>query len=94
MKRLEEGDVFGLHDIILEENDSFILGSDGVECILINRVYFLKFLYPEIKLKLKFLLSPFPDDSYFFSKYFHSFEWSNYTQIEKNKVQLKKIKNK
>lgn len=96
MKRLEEGDVFGLHDIILDEgNDSFILGSDGVECILINRVYFLKFLYPEIKLKLKFMLSPFPDDSYFFTKYFHSFEWSNYTHNEKNKAQLfRKIKNK
>ena len=89
MKRLEEGDVFGIHDIIMDNlTESFILASDGVECILINRVYFLKFLYPEIKLQLKFLLSPYPNDMYFFDKYFHSFEWSNFTQNEKTKATL------
>ncbi len=93
MKRLEEGDVFGIHDIIMDDvTESFILASDGVECILINRVYFLKFLYPEIKLQLKFLLSPYPDDMYFFDKYFHSFEWSNFTQNEKAKAALFKKK--
>jgi len=89
MIRLEEGDVFGIHDIIMDDmTESFILASEGAECILINRVYFLKFLYPEIKLQLKFLLSPYPDDMYFFDKYSHSFEWSNFLQSEKEKAAL------
>lgn len=96
MNKLVEGDIFGIHDLILDDmKDSFILTSDGVECVLINRIYFLKFLYPEIRLKLKFLLSPYPDDEYFFSKYFHAFQWSNFAQNEKSKAQtLRKTKKK
>lgn len=83
MNKLREGDVFGLHDIILTEKDDnkvpLLLTSEGIECILINRRFFLKHLPAQSLLKLRFNLHPYAQDDYFIKKYFNSFKWKDYT---------------
>ena len=99
MKNLNEGDIFGLHDVILSEQDDqkipLILQSDGAECILINRKYFLKYLQSQALLTLRFNLHPYPSDEYLVGKYFDSVKWKEFLRKSQNEtIQLiKKKKN-
>lgn len=82
VNKLKEGDIFGLHDLISEDKSSpLILVSEGIQCILINRLYFLQNLSPENKTRIKYALQLYPDDSYFIRKYFDAFLWKNYASI-------------
>lgn len=97
MNRLREGDVFGLHDIILtqeeDENSPLILCSDGLECILLNKIFFLKYLPSQSSVMLRFSLHPYPKDEYFINKYFHSFKWRDF-RLNCNSAALEKSKRK
>lgn len=90
MKQLKEGDIFGLHDVILSESDDqkipLILHSDGVECIMINRKYFLKYLQSQALLTLRFNLHPYPSDEYLIGKYFDSVRWKEFLKQTKNET--------
>jgi hypothetical protein len=81
--KLKEGDVYGLQDLILNRSTDnkpspAMLVSEGAECILINKRYFMECLSPNALIKLRFLITPYPSDDKLVSKYFHSFAWQNF----------------
>lgn len=81
MKKLVEGDIFGIHDIVFtdpKEVSSNILVSDGAECIHIRRYTFMDICDGEALLRMRFNLPPFPNNESFILKYFSYLEWANY----------------
>lgn len=93
MKKLDEGDIFGLQDLVFTEpNDlnPLVLVSDGAECILINRKAFLDNANANSSLNMKFKLPPFPNDEAFIMKYFSFLQWERFRSRFHKRV-LKKI---
>ena len=81
MRRLDEGDIFGLQDLVFTDDihiNSLILVSGGAECIQVNKTEFMKKMPAESLLKLKFNLPPYPRDENFIIKYFRFLQWENY----------------
>jgi hypothetical protein len=78
---LKEGDVFGIRDLIFTDYydlNPVSLVSDGVECILVEKKQFARYLN-EIKLNvLKITIMPYPNEEYFLKKYFEKEDWSSY----------------
>ncbi|CAF0883056.1 unnamed protein product [Brachionus calyciflorus] len=97
MIELKEGDIFGLHDVVLSEEDDkkipLFLTSLGCECIMINRKYFLKHLQSQSLYTLRFNLHPYPTDDYLIKKYFNSYKWKDFASECKIEA-LKKIDDK
>ena len=89
MSRLDQGDVFGLQDIVFtdESNRSeLILVSGGAECILVRRSEFMRLMPAESLLKLKFSLPPYPNDENFIVKYFRFLQWENFKKDFKGDI--------
>lgn len=96
MKKLDEGDVFGMQDLVFTEpNDinPLVLVSDGAECILINRKAFLENANANSSLNMRFKLPPYPNDETFIMKYFSFLQWERFRKRFHKKV-LKKIETK
>ena len=79
---LKEGDIFGIRDLIFNDNFEMVnpmtLVSDGAECILIERKQFLKYLNEIGMSLLKISIMPYPSDEYFLRNYFDKEDWQNY----------------
>jgi CRP-like cAMP-binding protein len=90
LSKLKEGDVFGLNDLVFNHEDdckcSLMLVSEGIECILINRHFFLKHVTPQLLFKLKYCVPNYPDDDYFIRKYFSSFIWRDFKTYSLNEA--------
>jgi hypothetical protein len=81
--KMKEGDIYGLQDLILNRNTDnkpspAILVSEGAECILIHKRYFMEFMGPSALIKLRFLVTPYPSDDRLVTKYFHSLAWQDF----------------
>ncbi|XP_070552935.1 cyclic nucleotide-binding domain-containing protein 2-like isoform X3 [Ptychodera flava] len=67
LQKLVEKDTFGLIPLILGEIEggsmSTALVSDGAECILINKKFFLQHLTQKHRKKLRLMLRPYPTES-------------------------------
>lgn len=90
VKKLDEGDTFGIHDIVFtdpKEVNSLILVSDGAEVILLKRMVYMDLCDGEALLRMKFNLPPYPSDESFIVKYFSYLQWGNF----KHKVAKKWI---
>lgn len=62
---LGQNDIFGLSCLLFKENgkcSSFSLVSQGAECILINKNYFVRYLNSELKERLIRIVRPYPTD--------------------------------
>lgn len=66
LQKLTEKDSYGLIPLILGEVEggsmSTVLVSDGAECILINKKFFLQHLTQQHRKKLRLLLRPYPTE--------------------------------
>jgi hypothetical protein len=81
VKKLSEGDTFGIHDIVFndpKEVNSLILVSDGAEIILLSRVIYMDLCDGEAMLRMRFNLPPYPNNESFIVKYFSYLQWGNF----------------
>ena len=81
--KLKVGNIYGLQETVLNRGTdnkptSAILVSEGAECLVINKRYFMKFLAPRSLIKLRFLITPYPSDNKMVKKYFNEFEWKDF----------------
>lgn len=91
LPKLSVGQIFGLNDVIFDREldqytSSFMLVSEGAECVLISRRYFQKHLHPHTWFKLRISSPIYPNDDYFVDKYFNSFIWKDFKQKTVQKV--------
>ncbi len=88
--RLNPGEVFGLDELLLpdagQDKCHLILISQGMECVLINRYFFLNCLSDKSKTMLKLRFQPYPDEDYMKNKYFHHFLWKNFSKANKKEI--------
>ncbi|XP_077984224.1 cyclic nucleotide-binding domain-containing protein 2-like isoform X2 [Glandiceps talaboti] len=67
LQKLVEKDIYGLTPLILGEIEggsmSTTLVSNGAECILINKKYFLQHLSQQHRKKLRLMLRPYPSEN-------------------------------
>ncbi|CAF0950705.1 unnamed protein product [Brachionus calyciflorus] len=81
IKRLKPKEVFGLLEMTYnfeEEQNRAILISDGVECIMINKKFFLKYMTPSNKNLLRNLVHPYPTELELQKKLQIQSGWNNY----------------
>lgn len=82
IKSLKEGEVFGLHETIVDKKnvslEPVILVSEGVECILVNKRLFVQLLNIQTLNKLRFMITPYPSEESVVKKHFNNFLWSDF----------------
>lgn len=91
LSKLQEGDLFGLNDLIFDRelddyNCPLMLVSEGVECVLIHRDSFLKYVSPPDMFKLRLSSPIYPNDEYFIDKYFNLFVWEDFKKETRENV--------
>ncbi|XP_067685461.1 cyclic nucleotide-binding domain-containing protein 2-like [Haliotis asinina] len=62
VQTLTKGQVFGLEQVVLGDQPSLSLVSNGVECLMINKRFYLDHCPPALLRRLKTQVSPYPSD--------------------------------
>ncbi|XP_065065913.1 uncharacterized protein LOC135691855 [Rhopilema esculentum] len=75
---LQKGDVFGLHSIFCDSQPSLSLVSNGAECIMVSKKFYLEHCTESLKGKLRKWVSPYPDDTELQSSLQEKVNWDQY----------------
>lgn len=75
---LNEGDIFGIRDLIFPEYNQISIVSDGVACIRINKNSFKRYLNENIRQQFRDFLIPYPTNDELIKKYLDTFNWILY----------------
>jgi len=82
--------VFGLQDILFDSQPSMQLISNGCECILIQKEFFIQNSSVEYLKHLRKTVSPYPKLEEIQMSYLKQLEWKNITKGYLNKARAAK----
>ena len=80
IQKLYTGSVYGLNDILFNDQPNMQLISNGCECILIDKDYFIRNATKKFLKELCTQVSPFPDTNHIHKSYIEHMNWKVFTQ--------------
>ena len=80
MQNIYPGETFGLQDILFDNQPNMQLISNGCECILIHKEFFLQNSNMDYLKLLRKVVYPFPELKEIECNYRKQMQWKNYTE--------------
>ncbi|UJR09794.1 hypothetical protein I4U23_014020 [Adineta vaga] len=80
IKTLNEGQSFGLTDMLFPNQPTFTLVSNECECLLLRKSSFVRIASDQYKQNIRRTEIPFPSDSVFYKSYHAKEEWKRYSK--------------
>ncbi|CAF0938097.1 unnamed protein product [Adineta ricciae] len=85
IKTINEGQSFGLTDMLFPNQPTFTLVSNECECLLLRKSSFIRIASDQYKHNIRRTEIPFPSDSVFYNSYHMNEEWKRYSkEVYKN----------
>ncbi|CAF0817015.1 unnamed protein product [Adineta ricciae] len=85
IKTINEGQSFGLTDMLFPNQPTFTLVSNECECLLLRKSSFVRIASDQYKHNIRRTEIPFPSDSVFYNTYHMNEEWKRYSkEVYKN----------
>jgi len=85
------GETFGFEDILFDSQPNMQLISNGCECILIQKDFFIQNSTTEYLKKLRRVIYPFPELKEIEANYAKHVKWKKYTNNVLNKTLLNSV---
>ncbi|XP_052260754.1 uncharacterized protein LOC127864903 [Dreissena polymorpha] len=82
IKTLIKGDVWGLADLMLDKQPSFIIVSNGADCVQIKKSFYLQNCSEKLQRDLKQSLCPYPSDDNLQESLQISVDWNAHRKSE------------
>lgn len=82
VQTLIKGQVWGLADLILEDQPSFTVVSNGADCVLVNKQFYKDHASEKLLRKMRQDLCPYPSDDELQQGLQVSVDWNDYRQNE------------
>ncbi|KAL4227118.1 hypothetical protein ACF0H5_015091 [Mactra antiquata] len=82
IQTLIKGDVWGLADIMLDDQPSFIVVSNGADCVLLSKQFYQQHCSEKLQRQLKQDLSPYPSDETLQDNLQVSVDWNEHRRCE------------
>ncbi|XP_052779563.1 uncharacterized protein LOC128216902 [Mya arenaria] len=82
IQTLIKGDVWGLADLMLEAQPSFMVVSNGADCVLINKAFYSRHCSEGLQRQLKQDLCPYPSDDSLQESLQVSVDWDAHRKYE------------
>ncbi|XP_013391621.1 cyclic nucleotide-binding domain-containing protein 2-like [Lingula anatina] len=86
VQTLTKGSVFGLANIVFDDQPSLCIVSNGAECIMINKKFYLEHCPDALMRRLRTTVSPFPSDDEMQKNLKERVNWDVYRQARLNHV--------
>ena len=80
LQNLNHGDCYGLNDILFDKQPSMQIISNGCECLLISKEYFIQNSSYDYLKKLRHHVVPYPELSEIELQYVKDLEWKHFTK--------------
>ncbi|XP_045165308.2 uncharacterized protein LOC123529153 [Mercenaria mercenaria] len=82
IRTLIKGDVWGLADLMLDDQPSFIIVSNGADCVLISKSFYQQHCSEKLQRKLKHDICPYPSDEHLQDSLQLSVDWNEHRRCE------------
>lgn len=92
IQTLIKGDVWGIEDLMLEDQPSFIVMSNGADCVLISKNFYKQHCSEKLEQQLKQDLCPYPSDNDLQDSLQVSVDWDEHRRCELTNT-LGKVRN-
>ncbi|XP_076448603.1 uncharacterized protein LOC143285233 [Babylonia areolata] len=86
VQTLTKGDVFGLAPLVFSDQPSLCLVSNGAECLMIDRRFYLDNCPPPLSRRLKTEVSPYPSEAKLQQDLVNRINWDVYKRVVKRQV--------